>query len=123
MATHDSMADAKQIQTQIRQRLDELALDRTVPSWVVRSIRSRVPELAGYAVRPSREVGGVGVEARALRERDIELAVSAYARSIMRWSAVNGRDSTLLLMRSVGWRKSLPCCSQAPIWPFCRGDC
>jgi hypothetical protein len=125
------------IQAGIGTALTRLGKDDTTPSWIVRSIRARSPDLARLAVRNYLYVN-VTSKSRNLSRRvpieiaskpsavvpgDVDKAIEAYARSLVTYAARYGRDSTQLLLRSAAWSRSLPCCSKAPIWPFCRRNC
>jgi hypothetical protein len=117
------------IQTNMLNALDQVAKDNAAPAWVIRSIRARIPDLVERAVIP-RAASGASDELAVAKEapeqfspKDIQEAIQSYARSIVRQSALHGRQSTQLLIQSAAWRKSLPCCSKLPIWPACRRDC
>jgi hypothetical protein len=119
----------KAIQTNMLNALDQVSKNNEAPAWVIRSIRARIPDLAEQAVIPrvaSRASGALAVARDApdqFSPKDIQEAIQSYARSIVRQSALHGRQSTQLLIQSAAWRKSLPCCSKLPIWPACRPDC
>jgi hypothetical protein len=126
------------IQAGIGTALTRLAKDDTTPSWIVRSIRARSPDLARLAVRnylyasvaaksrndPSQRIR---VESAPKLSADVpgqvDKAIEAYARSLVTYTARYGRDSAEILLHSAAWSRSLPCCSKAPIWPFCRRNC
>lgn len=117
--------------------LTRLAKDDTTPSWIVRSIRARSPDLARLAARnyvyvnvtsksrnPSRRVPvEIASKPSTVVPEDVDKAIEVYARSLVGHAARYGRDSTEVLLRSAAWPRSLPCCSKAPIWPFCRRNC
>jgi len=124
------------VQAGIGTALTRLAKDDTTPSWIVRSIRARSPDLARLAVRnhlyvtsrsrpyPSRQLRiEIAPKPSALAPGDVDKAIEAYARSLVIYAARYGRNSTELLLHSAAWSRSLPCCSKAPIWPFCRRNC
>jgi len=119
----------KAIQTNMFNALDRVARSNEVPTWVIRSIRARIPDLAERTVTPraaSRASVTFAVAKDAPEQfspQDIQEAIQSYARSIVRQSAIHGRQSTQLLIQSAAWRKSLPCCSKLPLWPACRPDC
>ncbi len=128
----------KAIQTGISTALERLAKDDATPSWIVRSIRARSPDLARLAVRNYRYAnaplksrnepsGQVQTDSApnpaAVVPGDVDNAIQAYARSLVTHTTRYGRGSTEVLLRSAAWPRSLPCCSKAPIWPFCRRNC
>lgn len=128
----------KIIQAGIGTALTRLAKDDATPSWIVRSLRARSPDLARLAVRnylyasetaksrndPSRRVRSeIAAKPAAPVPGDVDKAIEAYARSLVTYTARYGRGSTEVLLRSAAWWRSLPCCSKAPIWPFCRRNC
>ena len=119
----------KAIQTNMLNALDRVAQSNEAPAWVIRSIRARIPDLAEHAVTPrtaSRASAAFAVAKDAPEQfspQDIQEAIQSYARSIVRQSAIHGRQSTQLLIQSAAWLKSLPCCSKVPLWPACRPDC
>jgi hypothetical protein len=126
------------VQAGIGTALGRLAKDDTTPSWIVRSIRARSPDLARLAARnyqyvnvtaksrnySSRRVRtAIASKPSAVVSGDVEKAIEAYARSLITYAARNGRGSTELLLHGAAWWRLLPCCSKAPIWPFCRRNC
>lgn len=128
---------AQIIQAGIGTALTRLAKDDTAPSWIVRSIRAHSPDLARLAVRNYLNAAA-GSQSDASRGRarieivpkpsaavhgDIDKAIEAYAHSLVTYAARYGRGSTEVLLHSAAWSRSLPCCSKAPIWPFCRRNC
>jgi hypothetical protein len=102
--------------------------------WIVRSLRARSPDLTRLAVRNHLQLTSARYASRrlkiaiaprpsALSPGDVDKAIEAYAHSLTVYATRHGRASTELLLRSAAWSTSLPCCSKAPIWPFCRRNC
>jgi hypothetical protein len=125
---------AKEIRGGINLALDQIVQAKTVPNWVVNSIRARTPQLAEFAVR-NRSLAAQGFQSRRFRSsrnlprmnfdsKDLDAAVRAVVESLVIRAAQNGRSATEDLLRSAMWWRALPCCSQFPmIWPLCRTNC
>jgi hypothetical protein len=125
IARKDKKKLAADVRAHTRTQVTHLERDEAIPGWVDRFLLDKVPDLTEIAVR--------NIQKRQFNEeawrKSIEEAIPLLAGNL-KWKARQFPEETARRMEARRdrvprrfWMKWLPCCSEVPIWPFCREDC
>jgi hypothetical protein len=104
------------LRNEITAEVSRLAKEGNTAPWIMRYLRARTPDLATLGARNV-------LRSPEHRDYNIRDAVQSYRDLLQTYQAVHRRTQVDMLVHSASWRRSLPCCSKAPIWPLCRAGC